>query len=361
MKKTNIPAFIALALAFVLTIIISSGTAIAAPKRVLLRLQQAYSASLPILGTGFAWWAEQLKEASDGALAVKIYEPGKLVKAFEILDAVSDGKIDCGAATAGFWAGKIPAAPIFSSLPFGPEAPEYMAWMFHGNGLKLNQEMYDQAGYNVKVLPTVMLVPETAGWFSEPIESIEDLKGLKMRFFGYGGQVMQKLGMSISLMPPAELFPALEKGVLDATEFSMPTIDQRLGFYKIAQYNYFPGWHQQATWVDVLINKDKWNSLSKGQQKLIEMVSMASIVNSISDGEASQGPIIRENAEKRGVKNMYWSDSMLEQFKKAWEDVSAEMSAKDPFYKKAYKDLSDFRSEYEFWGSLGFLPRNCVK
>lgn len=358
MKRSRLSMLVGFIL--VVLMVISAGPAFGA-KKALLRLQQAYSAALPVLGTSLTWWAEQLKEATDGEIVVKIYEPGKLVKAFEILDAVSSGQVDAGCAGAGFWAGKLPAAPIFSSIPFGPEADEYIAWMFHGNGWKLDQEMYDQAGYNVKVFPTIMLVPETAGWFRKPIQSLEDLKGLKMRFYGYGGKAMQKLGMSISLMPPAELFPALEKGVLDATEFSMPTIDQRLGFYKIAKYNYFPGWHQQATWVDVLINKDKWNGLSKGQQKLIEMVSMACVTQCIAVGEGTQGAVIKENVEKRGVKNMYWSEDMLEVFKKKWEEVASEMSAKDPFFKKAFDDLEAFRAEYKYWQSLGFLPRNCKR
>ncbi len=258
-----------------------------------------------------------------------------------------------------FFAGKIPATPIFSSIPFGPEVGEYLAWMFYGNGMKLDQEMYDQAGYNVKVLPAIILTPESSGWFSKPIESVEDLKGIKMRFYGYGGQVMQKLGVSVSLMPPAELFPALEKGVLDATEFSMPTIDERLGFYKIVKYNYFPGWHQQASIADLYINKDKWNKLSKSQQKLIEITTRASLLNSIAQGEATQGRVIKENVEKRGVKTMYWSKEILDEFKKKWEEVATEMSAKDPFFKKAYEDLKAFREEYKYWQTLGFLPRNC--
>ncbi len=351
---------VSLCLVFVAVISFSAGEAFA-DKRVMLRLQQAYSAALPVLGTGVTWWAEQVGKVSGGNMKVKIYEPGKLVKAFEILEAVSAGKVDAGAAGAGFWAGKLPAAPIFSSIPFGPEADEYIAWLYQGNGLKLDQEMYDQAGYNVKVLPAVMLVPETAGWFRKPIETLDDLKGLKMRFYGYGGQAMQKLGVSVSLMPPAELFPALEKGVLDATEFSMPTIDERLGFYKIAKYNYFPAWHQQATIVDVLINKDKWNSMSETQQQILEIVTMASITNCIAVGESTQGAVIKENIEKRGVKNMYWTEDKLEAFKKAWLEVAQEMEEKDPFFKKAYADLKAFREEYRYWNSLGFLPRNCEK
>jgi TRAP-type mannitol/chloroaromatic compound transport system substrate-binding protein len=356
MKKTHVSTFFVLLL--VIVTLILSDPAFAA-KRVLIKLQQAYSKSLPIIGDGVTWWAKQVKEASDGNIVIKIYEPGKLVAPFEILGAVSSGKIDAGLAGSGFFAGKIPATPIFSSIPFGPEVGEYLAWMFYGNGLKLDQEMYDQAGYNVKVLPAIILTPESSGWFSKPIESVEDLKGIKMRFYGYGGQVMQKLGVSVSLMPPAELFPALEKGVLDATEFSMPTIDERLGFYKIVKYNYFPGWHQQASIADLYINKDKWNKLSKSQQKLIEITTMASLLNSIAQGEATQGSVIKENVEKRGVKTMYWSEEILDEFKRKWEEVATEMSAKDPFFKKAYEDLKAFREEYKYWQTLGFLPRNC--
>ena len=356
MKKTYVSTFFVLLL--VIVTLILSGPAFGA-KRVLIRLQQAYPKPLPIIGSGVAWWAEQLKEASGGNIVVKIYEPGKLVAPFEILDAVSSGKVDAGCAGDAFFAGKIPAGQIFSSIPFGPEAGEYMAWYYHGNGGKLHQEVYDQAGYNVKLIPVALLVPETAGWFREPIESLDQLKGMKMRFYGLGGQAMQKLGMSITVMPSGDLFPALEKGVLDATEFSMPTIDQRLGFYKIAKYNYFPGWHQQATFLPLYINKDKWNKLSKTQQKLIELTAMASVTHSIAEGEATQAAIIKENIEKRGVKNMYWSQEMLDEFKKKWEEVAAEQCAKDPAFKKAYEDLKAFREEYKYWQSLGFLPRNC--
>ena len=330
----------------------------ASAKKLVLKVQQAYSAPLPILGTGITWWAHALEEAAGGDVKVKIYEPGKLVKAFEILDSVSAGQVDAGVAGGVFWAGKLPAAPVFCSIPFGPEADEFMAWMLKGNGLKLYQELYDKNGYNVKVLPVAILVPETAGWFSKPIESVDDFKGLKMRFAGYGGKVMQKLGVSVTMMAPSELFPALEKGVLDATEFSMPAIDKRLGFHKVVKYNYFPGWHQQATMIDLYINKDKWNAMTPAQRKLIEMTSLASVMNSIAEGESMQGSIIKENIEKHGVINKYWSPEMLETFRATWEEVAAEMSEQDPYFKEAYADLKAFRADYKYWMKLGFLPRN---
>lgn len=348
-----------LIIALAMVVALAAGPAFA--KKQTLKCQQCYSSKLPMLGTSMVWMAEQLKEASGGEIDLKIYEPGKLVKCFEVLDAVSRGQIEAGIGGAGFWAGKLPAAPLFSSVPFGPEAGEYMAWMFYGDGLKLAQEMYDNAGYKVVVLPSVILAPETAGWFTSEIKGLDDLKGMKMRFYGMGGQAMQKLGMSITVMPAADLFPALEKKVIDATEFSMPTIDRRLGFYKIAKYNYFPGWHQQATFIDLLISKKKWDKMDKAQQSLMKLASYASLTNSYAEGEASQGAIIRENEEKMGVKNKYWSNEMLAAFKKAWEEVAAEQCAKDPFFKKVYDNMMNFRKEYSYWQGYGFLPRNCNK
>lgn len=329
-----------------------------AHSKMVLKVQSSYNRTLPILGTGGLWWSNKLESASGGEIKVKLYDSGKLVKAFEILDAVSAGQIDAGIAGASFWAGKIPAATIFSSLPFGPEADAFLAWMYKGNGLKLHQELYDKHGYNVKVLPLIVMSPETAGWFKKPINSVEDLKGLKMRFSGYGGKVMQKLGVNVSMMAPSELFPALEKGVLDATEFSMPSIDKNMGFYKVAKYNYFPGWHQQATLADIYINKSTWEKMSDSQRALIEMSCKASVMNTLAEGEASQGYVLKENAEKHGVINKYWSKEMLEIFRSTWNEVASEMSASDADFKRIYEDLNAFRAEYEKWSKLGFLPRD---
>ncbi|HUT44270.1 MAG TPA: TRAP transporter substrate-binding protein, partial [Desulfobacterales bacterium] len=255
------------------------------------KVQSGLPTVLPVLGSNVNWISEKVDAATGGEIIMKVYEPGKIVGPMEILEAVSKGQIDAGYGPSGFWEGKMSGAAFFTAVPFGPEAPEYIAWMYHGNGLKLYQEMYDQGGYNVKVFPAVILSPETSGWFRKPIKSPDDLKGLNMRFFGLGGKVMQRLGVSVSLLPGGEVFPALERGAIDATEFSMPIVDQRLGLYKIAKYNYFPGWHQQATINELLINKDKWNALSKSQQTIIEMVCMAAMTESIAASESGQGKI----------------------------------------------------------------------
>lgn len=328
-----------------------------AADKLLLKTPIAFSTSLPGLGSPIPRVAEQLKLMSGGTLKMKVYEPGKLVPPFEILDAVSSGKINSGYTTAGYWAGKIPAAPLFSAVPFGPEAGEYMAWLYYGNGMTLYQEMYDQAGFNVKVLPCAIIAPETSGWFAKEINQPSDLDGLKMRFFGLGGKVMQRLGVATSLLPGGEIFPALEKGAIDATEFSMPAIDARLGFHKLVKYNYFPGWHQQATVFELLVNKDVWNEASEQHKAIIENACKASVTDSFAEGEAIQHAALIDNVENNGVEIKKWNDEMLATFRENWDAVAKEEAANDAFFAKVLADMTEFREGYAIWKQNAFLPR----
>jgi len=328
-----------------------------AADKLLLKTPIAFATALPGLGSPIPRVAEQLDLMSGGTLKMKVYEPGKLVPPFEILDAVSSGKINSGYTTAGYWAGKIPAAPLFSAVPFGPEAGEYMAWLYYGNGLSLYQEMYDQAGFNVHVIPCAVIAPETSGWFANEINSPADLEGLKMRFFGLGGKVMQKLGVATSLLPGGEIFPALEKGAIDATEFSMPAIDARLGFHKLVKFNYFPGWHQQATVFELLINKDTWAETSEQHKAIIETACKASMADSFAEGEAIQHAALIDNVENNGVTIKTWSDEMLDTFRTTWDEVAAEEAANDEFFAKVLADMTEFREGYAMWKENAFLPR----
>lgn len=322
----------------------------------LLKVPLAFPSTLPAVKSSMLWVADQAPLISNGSLKVKTYEPGQLVPPFEILDAVSTGKVNAGFSISGYWAGKIPAANIFSSVPFGPESGEFMAWLYYGNGRVLYQEMYDQAGYSVKVIPCAILAPESGGWFKKEINSVEDLKGMKLRFYGLGGKVFSKLGASVSLIPGSELFPALERGAIDATEFSQPAIDQMLGFYKVAKYNYFPGWHQQASVIELLINQDTWQTMHRSQQATLEALCKAAMTNTLAQGEAIQYQAMHKNANERGVINLYWSPEMLRVFESTWQQVVNE-ETKDPFFRKVWEDLSAFRANYEIWRRHAFLPR----
>jgi TRAP-type mannitol/chloroaromatic compound transport system substrate-binding protein len=339
------------------TLIIGSFSSTAmAEKKMLLKTPIYYNSVLPSLGSTIKYVSDNIQTLSGNTLKMKIYEPNKLVNPKEILDAVSTGKVQAGYATAGNWGGKIPAARLFSAVPFGPEASEYLAWFYHGNGNKLHQELYDDNNLNVKVQVCGVLAPETSGWFKNEINKPEDLNGLKMRFFGLGALVMEKLGVSTVGLPGGEIFPAIEKGVIDATEFSMPVVDQRIGLKKLLKYNYFPGWHQQATIMELIINKDTWKEMSERQQSVIEHLCKSATLESIALGEAIQAPVMKQNVED-GVINKYWSPEMLTTFKDKWDEVVVEQSAEDPAFKKIHDDLAKFRKTYDLWESNAFLPR----
>jgi TRAP-type mannitol/chloroaromatic compound transport system substrate-binding protein len=327
-------------------------------KPILLKMPIYYNSNLPGLGSPAKYLEDNAVVLSGGTVKVKMYEPKKLVAPGEILDAVSSGKVQAGYGTPANWGGKIPAARLFSAVPFGPEAPEYLAWIMYGNGAKLHQDLYDKKGYNVKTQICGIIAPETSGWFKKEIKSADDLKGLKMRFFGLGAEVMEKLGVSTVGLPGGEIFPALEKGAIDATEFSMPAVDKRIGVSKIAKYNYYPGWHQQATVMELLINKDTWKKMSKTQQAVMTQLCRAATLDSLALGEAIQAPVMREN-EANGVKNIYWSTEMLTLFESKWDEVVIEQAEKDADFAAIWADLSKFRADYLLWETNAFLPRKA--
>lgn len=322
-------------------------------KEVRWKMASAFAGTLPILGTGGVNFSKKVEEISSGRIQIKFFDPGKLVPALEVFDSTSKGAIDAAWSASGYWIGKIPASAFFSAVPFGPDNIEYLAWIYHGGGWDLWKELYGKS--NIMPIPCAILPPEASGWFREPITDLEQFKGMKIRFYGIGGQVMQKLGASVQLLAGGDIFPALERGVLDATEFSMPSIDQKLGFYQIAKHYYFPGWHQQSSILELLINLDRWNELSKGDQALINVTCRDSILDTATLGEVQQGPALEE-IKKHGVEIHYWSDEFLNGFKKAYADVVREMSAKDADFARVYQSYKEFRKNYQEWAKLSRLP-----
>ena len=168
---------------------------------------------------------------------------------------------------------------------------------------------------------------------------------------------MEKLGVSTSLLPGGEIFPALERGAIDATEYSMPRVDASLGFYNIAKFNYFPGWHQPATMFELLINRDRWEALDERSQNQIEIACLANVTDNFAEGEATNFPAIVENVEKHGVTIKQWTPEQLDVFEAAWLEVVDELVASDSFVAEVWGDLSEFREGYRLWGDNIYLPR----
>ncbi len=333
-----------------------AGVASTASAQEQLEMTSAFGKNLPILGTAAVNFVEKINGISE-SVEFEHFDPGELVPTLEALDAVSNGSVDAAYTTSGYWQGKITAASLFAAVPFGPEAGEFLGWMLYDDGKTLFQEMYDANGYNVHVTPCGIIAPETSGWFKNEINSISDLEGLNMRFFGLGAEVMQRLGVSTSLLAGGDIFPALERGAIDATEFSMPRIDARLGFYNIAKYNYFPGWHQPATMFELLVNKDVWDGLDERAQRQIEVACMANITDNYAEGEATNYAAMVENSEKNGVQIKQWSPEILETFENTWNEVAAELAAEDEMFAKVWADLQEYRDGYKIWSNNIYLQR----
>lgn len=341
-------------LTMVLIVTFGAGTALA-DKRVLLKVPVAFSSTLPILGESIVYFKETVEKLSDGDIKVKIYEPGKLMPALEIHDSVSTGKVNAGYGVSGYYQGKIPAISMFTAVPFGPKPVEFAGWLYEGNGMKLYQELYDKHGVNVKAFPLCIWSPETGGWYNKEINTAADLKGLKIRFFGYGGKVLSKLGAAVVTIAGGEIYPALEKGAIDASEFALPNIDTKLGFAKVAKYNYFPGWHQPATAGELLINKDTWNGMSDRQKLIVETAVKATSFFIMTRSESAQGKFMTENETKFGTENRLFSQGLLNVLKKTWLEVAAEESAKDPEFKMVWDDLQAYVKETAPYSSRAYL------
>jgi TRAP-type mannitol/chloroaromatic compound transport system substrate-binding protein len=323
-----------------------------AQERVNWKMQSAFSSQLVVIGETVHRFEQNVAIMSGDSLRIKAFEPNALVPALEGFDAVSLGSIDAMWGASAYHVGKIPALSWFTAVPFGPRAGEYLAWLRYGGGDEIYDEIYAEHG--VKGLHCLIIAPEASGWFRKEIMSLEDFKGLKVRYGGLAAKVLAKMGASTQLLAPGDIFAALDRGTIDAAEFSMPAIDQDMGLHQVAQHYYFPGWHQQATSGELLINLAKWNSLSEQHRKIIEVACGDSLNWSFVRSEALQFAAM-ENLRDKGVTIHRWPDQMLDEFEARWHEVVAEESARDPLFERIYESFSSFRDHYDVWKEHGYL------
>lgn len=352
MKKTSLFAALLLASACGTDTRNSANTVEEADTPIRWRMTSTYPSTLLQIGTLGKQLSDEVNKLSAGSMEFKFFEPGVLAPPFETFDAVSFGAVEVGWSTPGYWAGKEPALQLFASVPFGPSAPEYLAWYDYGGGQAMFEELYH--GHNIHSIICGVTPPEAAGWFKREIKTMDDFKGLKIRFFGLGAKVMEEVGAAPQLIAGGEIYQALELGTIDATEYAMPAVDERLGFYEVAQHYYFPGWHQQSTFFELMINLEAWNSLSDTQKYIVETACSANVRRGLSEGEALQAAALAR-LEEKGVNIHTWSPEILAGLRVAWDKVVQDMAASDPKFNEAWTSLQDFRARYRGWAERGYL------
>jgi TRAP-type mannitol/chloroaromatic compound transport system substrate-binding protein len=293
-----------------------------------------------------------LRGMSGGDVGLNLFGSGELVPAGEILENVSSGAIPAGWSFLGQWGGKVPVAQI-GATPFGAGPEALAAWLHVGGGLEIVQRGFDNL--NVKVLACHVTNPEPGGWFNKEITSIKDFSGLKMRMAGVGARVLNEFGASAQYLPASEIYLALERGRIDATEFSLPIIDKNLGFNEIAKYYYFPGWHQPGSADVLMINMDVWNGMNAGEQAMYEAACQVSLAWTLQYAPSAQTPQIEE-FEAGGTIVKTFPDEVLAELRVATDRVLGAEAEKDSLYGEAYNSMKAFVASSGRWTSLQTLP-----
>ena len=294
----------------------------------------------PGLGTGANYLARIIGEMSGGRLTVRVFGGNELVPPFEVFDAVQRGTAEMGHGGAYYWKGKIPASPFFSSVPFGLTGSEINGWFYHGGGLELYHEAY--APFGVIPWPIGNSGTQMGGWFNREINSTDDLKGLKMRIPGFGGEVLMRVGGTPVNIPGAELFTALQNGTIDATEWVGPMNDLAFGLFRAAKYYYYPGWHEPGTALESVVNAEAYAALPSDLQAIVKYACQAANTDMYAEFEAHNGDALKSLVEEHGVQLRPFPDDVLAELKRVSFELMEEQAAADEMSGKVWASLKTY-------------------
>jgi len=314
------------------------------------KMTSAYPKGAPfyMAGPGSATdLATRIEAMSDGRLKIAVYGAGELIPALEGFDAVRSGTVEMNHANSYFWTGKTFAAQYFTAVPFGLNFQGMNGWLYDGGGIKLWHEVY--APFGMIAFPCGNTGVQMTGWFKKEIKSVKDFNGLKMRIPGLAGKVYATLGVDVKLLPLGEIFPALERGVIDAAEFVGPYQDRRGGLQKAAKYYYTTGWHETATVSELLINKAAWEKLPKDLQAIVENACAACNVISEAWCQRTNAEAMEDLIKNQGVIARTLPDEVIKQLRAATQKVLDEAVAKDPVTRKVHESYFAFKAKYDAW------------
>ena len=307
------------------------------------KMYTTWPKNFPGLGTGANYLAEQITKMSGGRLTVKVYGAGERVPALETFDAVSRGSAEMGHCAAYYWKGKSPAAPFFTAVPFGLTAQEMNGWLYHAGGMELWRELYDQ--FNLVPFEAGNTGVQMGGWFNKEINTLEDLKGLKMRIPGLGGDVLQRLGVTTVNIPGGELFTSLQSGAIDATEWVGPYNDLAFGLYKAAKYYYSPGWQEPGPTLECIVNKDAYSQLPDDLKAIVANACQATGNQMLSEYSARNQQALETLLNEHGVELRNYPDEVLNAIRETSETVLEELVAEDAFSRKVYESYKTYREQ----------------
>lgn len=313
------------------------------------RLTSSFPKSLDTIHGASDVFAKAVAEMTDNRFQVQVFAPGELVPALQAADAVTAGTVEmCHTASYYYW-GKDPTFAFGTAVPFGLNVRMQNAWMYEAGGIDLMNAFY--AKYNIFGLPGGNTGAQMGGWYRKEINSPDDLKGLKMRIGGFGGAVLQKLGAVPQQISGGDIYPALEKGTIDATEWVGPYDDDKLGFYKVAKYYYYPGWWEGQAMLHFFINKAKWEELPKPYQAIVRAAAHTANTIMLARYDALNAGALKRLAVS-GAQLVPFTEPVLDACFKASNEVFDEISAKNADFKKVYEAMKVQRADNYLWFQL---------
>jgi TRAP-type mannitol/chloroaromatic compound transport system substrate-binding protein len=325
----------------------SAGAQDASPDRISWRMTSSYPKSLDAVYSAGETFIKVLSEITKGRIQIQHLAAGEIVPGLQALDAVQNGTVECCDTAPYYYVGKDPTFAFAAAVPFGLSTRQQNAWFFEGGGLDLlNNELF--AKYSVFGLPIGNTTAQMAGWFRKEINTVDDLKGLKMRIGGLAGQVLAKLGVVPQQIAAGDIYPALERGTIDAAEWVGPYDDEKLGFNKVAPYYYYPGWWEGSSAIFLLINKSKWDALRPEDKAL--MTAAAHQANTVTIAKYDQlNPGAIRRLVAAGVQLKAFPAPVMDACLKAAGEVYAEISAQNPLFKRVHDHMMAYRSEQYLW------------
>jgi TRAP-type mannitol/chloroaromatic compound transport system substrate-binding protein len=335
-----------------------AGTAVAAPAvaqsmpELKWRCTSSFPKSLDTIYTAAEAFAKAVAEATDNKFQIQVFAPGEIVPGLQAADAVTNGTVEMAHTASYYYVGKDPTFTFGTSVPFGLNARMQNSWMYFGGGLDLMNEFYKR--YNIYALPAGNTGAQMGGWFRKEIKEVDDLKGLKFRIGGFAGRVLAKLGVVAQQLAGGDIYPALEKGTLDAAEWVGPYDDEKLGFQKVAQYYYYPGWWEGGPMLHNFINIDKWNQLPPAYKSIVR--SASSLANEWMQAKYdSANPAALKRLVAGGAQLRPFSQAILDACLKSSLELFAETSAANPNFKKVWENMLAFRNDQYLWWQVAEL------
>ncbi|MGB3465973.1 MAG: TRAP transporter substrate-binding protein, partial [Cyclobacteriaceae bacterium] len=306
--------------------------------------------NFPVVGEGCIMMAQWIEKMSGGRLKINVNGGGELIPPLECFDAVSNGAVEMGHGVAYYWAGKVPAAQFFGAVPFGMNANQSYSWIISGEGGKLWEEIYEP--FDLLPITCGNTGVQMGGWFNRDINSVADLKGLKMRIPGLGGKVFNKAGGTAVLVSGNEVYTNLERGVIDATEWIGPYHDYKMGFYEVAKNYYYPGWHEPGATLELLINKTKLAELPSDLRQIVKTAAYRLNHWMGAEFDAKNAVYLNKLVNEEGVRLKEFPSEVLKTFHFHTQEAIAELTDKDPTSKKVYNSYSRFRESLQTWSSI---------